>query len=242
MAHTLRRGAFVWKGLQEFTRKAYEQKSKYFVSKDMDVDLTDRVAVITGANQGIGKAAATALASKGASIYMVSRSHSRGEQARAEVARKASSSAVHLRVCDMGNLEQVRTLAAELSSLSVYALVQNAGCLLHERVLTDDGIESNFAVNVCGPYLLTELLAPQIQRLIVVSSGGAYSETLASSVKDMMLAQHKFDGTMQYARNKRQQIALCEHWAQKYSGTLEVCASMHPGWADTTAGARTMHT
>lgn len=230
-----RTAAFMWKGLSEFTRQAYLARKANFDPSDTSVDLSGRAIVITGGNQGIGFAAAEELAKKGASIYLVSRSQERGEEARKRLAASSSDDRVHLRICDMGVMAQVRTLASEFASEEfggVYALVNNAGCLLNERQVTDEGREKNFATNTLGPFLLTELLLPHTERVVMVSSGGAYTQDLRHSIDNLDMERGSFDGTAQYAKNKRQQIALAEHWSNSSS---KIAVSMHPGWADTTA-------
>ena len=230
MAYALRSTLFSLRGLREFSRQAHWSKRRKFAAEDLRVDLSNQRCVVTGANQGIGFATAQALALRGAHVLMISRSLERGEAARQQIASSANSHSISLKVCDMGSLSDVRRLAKELlADGPLHALVNNAGCLLHECILTEEGIEKNFATNTCGPFLLTELLLQHTRRIIFVSSGGAYTETLSDAVKDMMFISGTFNGTAQYARNKRQQIALCEHWAQQNIQSLDVCASMHPG-------------
>eukprot|EP01018_Ginkgo_biloba_P015829 Gb_22747 [translate_table: standard] len=90
-----------------------------------------------------------------------------------------------------------------------YNKVNNAGVLEHIRVTTVDGLELNFAVNVAGVYTITELLLPSLEkaapdaRVITVSSGGMYNVPLSD---DLQFSEGKFDGTTQYARNKRLQF------------------------------------
>uniref|UniRef100_A0A0E0GHU0 Syntaxin N-terminal domain-containing protein n=1 Tax=Oryza nivara TaxID=4536 RepID=A0A0E0GHU0_ORYNI len=97
-------------------------------------------------------------------------------------------------------------------------------------------LELNFAVNVAATYTLTELVMPLLEkaapdaRVITVSSGGMYTEPLN---KDLQFGENNFNGTQQYARNKRVQVALTERWSEKCSNKGVGFYSMHPGWADT---------
>ncbi|GJM98087.1 hypothetical protein PR202_ga15063 [Eleusine coracana subsp. coracana] len=104
-------------------------------------------------------------------------------------------------------------------------------------------LELNFAVNVAATYTLTELVMPLLEkaapdaRVITVSSGGMYTEPLN---KDLQFNDGNFDGTQQYARNKRVQVALTEWWSEKYRDKGVGFYSMHPGWADTPGVAKSL--
>ena len=110
------------------------------------------------------------------------------------------------------------------------------------RQVTPEGLEVNFATNTLAPFVLTEALLPLLQkaspagRVIVVSSGGQFTEDLVSD--DLQWERSGgFNGARQYARDKRRQTALTEHWAATHGGAEGgvFFASMHPGWADTDA-------
>lgn len=78
----------------------------------------------------------------------------------------------------------------------------------NEYKLNEDGIESNYATNVLGVYYLTKKIIPYLHnqsRVIIVSSGGMYTTPL---VNDDIFMKEDFDGTTQYARNKRMQVIL----------------------------------
>ena len=104
------------------------------------------------------------------------------------------------------------------------------------RALSPDGIELTFATNVLGPFLLTNLLLPLLERsaparIINVSSGGMYTQRIR--VDDLQSARGEFDGATAYARAKRAQVILTELWARRLEGSGVVVHAMHPGWADT---------
>jgi dehydrogenase/reductase SDR family protein 12 len=88
-------------------------------------------------------------------------------------------------------------------------LVHNAGCMIHEKNYNKDGVETNFATNTFALFYLTRLLLPLLHkesRVITVSSGGMLTQKLVTD--DLYMDEDKFDGTTQYARNKRQQICI----------------------------------
>jgi NAD(P)-dependent dehydrogenase (short-subunit alcohol dehydrogenase family) len=194
--------------------------------------------VITGASTGLGLATARMCAKAGASVVLISRDPERGEAALNEVRGLASrDSSVGFLQCDLSDLDSVRQLAAKLakSHPAIDALVLNAGVLLHERRITDDGIELAWATNVVGPYLLEQLLLGQREaaagRVVMVTSGGAYSQRLA--LPEVDAAGDRYDGSAVYARTKRAQIALAELQAEQLADRGIAVHAVHPGWADT---------
>src|SRR5882762_1209076 len=100
-----------------------------------DDTLHGKVAMVTGANAGMGKEIALALAGKGATLVMVSRNAERGEAARADVQARTGNQAVDLLVGDVSSLESVRQLAQQLRARhpQLHVLVNNAGVTLPKR-------------------------------------------------------------------------------------------------------------
>ena len=199
------------------------------------MELKGRVAVVTGANQGIGFETAKGLAARGATLHIVCRNRERGEAARAAIVAATSNEAVQLHVADLSSLAQTKALAETLLAQGpLHFLVNNAGCLVNPRTETSEGLEANFATNTLAPFVLTELLLPALAqaqpaaRVVAVSSGGQYTEELV--VGDLQWAtEGGFDGARQYARDKSRQTALTERWAQDHPNLLFF--TMHPGWA-----------
>jgi NAD(P)-dependent dehydrogenase (short-subunit alcohol dehydrogenase family) len=177
------------------------------------------------------------LAEAGASVTMVSRSRKRAAEAIAEVIQCAAGGTVDFVEADMSDLGSVRELARHLNAAhpKLDALVLNAGVLLHERTITPDGIELAWATNVVGPFLLEQLLLPNLEaahgRVVMVTSGGAYSEGLALPAVD--LDGDSYDGPAVYARTKRAQIALAELQSAELAEVGVTVHAVHPGWADT---------
>jgi NAD(P)-dependent dehydrogenase (short-subunit alcohol dehydrogenase family) len=137
---------------------------------------------------------------------------------------------------DISRLASVRSAAVRLRKRPVDVLVHNAGVLADRRIETDDGLELSFATHVMGPFLLTRLLQPALEkssdaRVIWVSSGGMYTRRL--EVRDPSWEEREYDGIVAYAEAKRAQVVLAELWAEELRGTSVVVNSMHPGWADT---------
>uniref|UniRef100_A0AAX7U3U1 Dehydrogenase/reductase (SDR family) member 12 n=1 Tax=Astatotilapia calliptera TaxID=8154 RepID=A0AAX7U3U1_ASTCA len=229
----------VWlvKGLQEYTKSGYEAAAKHFVPADLDVNLNGRSFMVTGANSGIGKAAAQEIAKRGGTVHMVCRNKGRAEAAKGEIVESSKNENVHVHIVDMSSARQVWEFAQSFSqNNTLHVLINNAGCMVNQRELTEEGLEKNFATNTLGTYILTTALIPALKkvedpRVITVSSGGMLTQKL--DVDDLQFEKGTFDGTMAYAQNKRQQVILTERWAAQHKEIH--FSSMHPGWADTPA-------
>ena len=197
-----------------------------------------KVVLITGATSGLGLAAADGFARLGAEVWLAVRNRERGEAARETILEHLSDADVHLGLCDLSRLDSVRQFAERFTTEAprLDVLVNNAGVLTQERELSANGIELTLATNVIGPFLLTQLLIPMLERsvpsrIVNVSSGGMYTQKLRAD--DLQSEQEDFDGPTVYARTKRAEVVLSEMWAQRLAGAGVTVHAMHPGWADT---------
>ncbi|CAL1363232.1 unnamed protein product [Linum trigynum] len=242
---TWRQTAFGVFGYMNFTKSAFLEHAKQFKPEDMEKRIDGKNCVVTGANSGIGYATAEGLASRGGTVYMVCRNKERGEAALSEIRSSTGNPNVHLEVCDLSSVNDIKSFAARFSSkeVPVHVLVNNAGLLENSKITTSEGFELNFAVNVLGTYTMTELMRPMLEkaapdsRVITVSSGGMYTTPLTT---DLQFSDGNFDGVAQYARNKRAQVALTENWAEMYKDKGISFYSMHPGWAETPGVAKSL--
>ncbi|XP_065881298.1 uncharacterized protein [Euphorbia lathyris] len=242
---TWRSTAFGVYGYLNFTKSGFLEHSKNFKPEDMQIRIEGKNCMVTGANSGIGYATVEGLASRGANVYMVCRNKERGEAALSEIRTTTGNQNVHLEVCDLSSVSEIKSFTSRFVSkdVPVHVLINNAGLLENERVSTSEGLELNFAVNVLGTYAMTELMVPLLEkaapnaRVITVSSGGMYTTPLTT---DLQFSDEKFNGVEQYARNKRVQVALTEKWAEMYKDRGISFYSMHPGWAETPGVAKSL--
>ncbi|XP_010530130.1 PREDICTED: dehydrogenase/reductase SDR family member 12 [Tarenaya hassleriana] len=237
--------AFGAYGYLNFTKNGFVEHSKRFNPEDMQIQIDGKNCVVTGANSGIGYATAKGLASQGATVYMVCRNKERGEEALSKIQSSTGNKNLHLEVCDLSSVQEIKSFASRFASkdVPVHVLVNNAGLLENKRITTPEGYELNFAVNVLGTYTMTELMLPLLEKaapdakVITVSSGGMYTSPLTT---DLQFSEERFNGVEQYARNKRLQVALTEKWAEKYKNKGIGFYSMHPGWAETPGVANSL--
>jgi NAD(P)-dependent dehydrogenase (short-subunit alcohol dehydrogenase family) len=203
-----------------------------------DERLAGRRVLVTGASSGIGEALCTRLYEGGAEVHMLVRDAERGADARRRIEAGGGSGSLELWLCDISDLDEVRRFAGAFGDRhdSLDALVHNAGALTEHRELSAQGRELTFATHVLGPFLLSELLRPRLQRgiepiVIFVSSGGMY--TARADLDDLELERRDFDGTRAYAHAKRLQVVLAAELARRdHAGGVLYC-SLHPGWVDT---------
>ncbi len=119
-------------------------------------------------------------------------------------------------------------------------LVNNAGVMPLERSVTEEGFELTFATNVLGPFLLTRLLMPSLEkgsepRIVMVSSGGMYGSGF--SLFDPQLERREYRPSAVYAHTKRAEVMLADEFDVRFRPTA---CSMHPGWAETPGVAESL--
>ncbi|CAL8463520.1 g3054 [Coccomyxa elongata] len=135
--------------------------------------------LITGATDGIGKHTAARLAKLGATVLLHGRNQHKADEAAKEIQKKIGGQGhVHAYAADMAVLGQVRELASRVQKdhPSIDILINNAGVFPERKILTEDGFEQTWAVNVLAPFLLTSLLVKSVkERIINVSSISASS-------------------------------------------------------------------
>ncbi|XP_066032212.1 dehydrogenase/reductase SDR family member 12 isoform X5 [Chamaea fasciata] len=218
-------------------RGGYESASKHFNPADVEVDVAGRSFLVTGANSGIGKATAKEIARRGGTVHLVCRNKERAEVAKEEIVSETGNQNIFLHIVDISNPKEIWNFAEKFrNEHKLNVLINNAGCMVNTRELTEDGLEKNFATNTLGTYIMTTALVPLLEkaadaRVITVSSGGMLVQKL--NISDLQSGNGPFDGTMVYAQNKRQQVVLTEQWAKAHRNIH--FSVMHPGWADTPA-------
>lgn len=194
--------------------------------------LHGRVALVTGANSGLGKVVATELARLGATVAMVARDPGRGTAAQNEIRASSGSQAVHLFCADLSSQEAVRTLAsrvlAQFDRLDL--LINNAGTAFRERRLSVDGIEMALAVNHLAPFLLTSLLLERLAasapaRIINV---GTRIDT-AMDLDDLQWEQRRYRMMAAYGQSKLGLIHFTYELARRLQGTGVTVNCVFPG-------------
>jgi retinol dehydrogenase 14 len=191
-----------------------------------------KTCIVTGTSSGIGKETAVALARAGANVAIVCRTRDKGERALAEI-RQRSGGDVALFVADFGSQRAVRALAVRLATTlpRIDVLVNNAGLILDERVLTEDGLETTFAVNHIGYFLLARLLEPKLvasapARVVNVASRTHRSGTIRF---DDLMGARRYDGWKAYTQSKLANVVFTYELARRLAGSGVTVNCLHPG-------------
>jgi NAD(P)-dependent dehydrogenase (short-subunit alcohol dehydrogenase family) len=193
-----------------------------------------RVCVVTGATAGIGQAAATELARRGATVVLVARSAERAARTRDALVRAAGHDRVQVVLADLAAQAQVRAAAAEIIGrfTPVHVLVNGAAVYTRTRKGSPDGIELQLAVNHLAPFLLTNLLLDRLvasapARVVALSSGAHFSA--APRWDDLQMARGRYRGFRQYANTKLYNLWTARELARRHPPTELTANAMHPG-------------
>ncbi len=196
--------------------------------------LAGKTAVITGATQGIGLEAAKALAAQGARIIITARDASRGEKAKADI-KAAGKVDVDVVAVDFASMASIREGAAAVRALtpSIDILLNNAGAVYSERVITPDGLELTFAVNHIGYFLWTHELLEHVKkgtasRIVNVASTAHMSARSGVSWHDLDRKDGKI-GMLVYGETKLMNILFTRELARRLSGSGVTANCLHPG-------------
>lgn len=195
-------------------------------------DLSDRHVVITGANTGIGKETARALARRGARVTMLGRTEAKTRPVIDELAREAGHDRFGFVALDLGDLASVRACAAELVKRgdAIDVLINNAG-LAGPRGLTKDGFELAFGTNHLGHFLLTREVLPLLARgraarVVNVASASHY-QAKRIDWDALRKPTSSVTGMPEYAVSKLSNVLFTAELARRQPG-LGVHA-LHPG-------------
>jgi NAD(P)-dependent dehydrogenase (short-subunit alcohol dehydrogenase family) len=202
-------------------------------------DQGGRVAIVTGANSGIGLETARALAGAGARVILGCRDVGKGKQAEADILRTHPGASLRCIALDLADLESVRSFASKCLSTepAIDILCNNAGIMMCPRGETKDGFELQFGTNHLGHFALTGLLLDGLQaaehaRVVTVSS---LYHRMGRIDFGNLNADRRYDRTAAYQQSKLANLifafALARRLAASGSGVLSVAS--HPGWTAT---------
>lgn len=198
--------------------------------------MKDKIILITGATDGIGKAAALKLAQTGATILVHGRNQSKAEAARDEIKSVTNNSSICAYWADLASLRQIedmaRKLHQEVSHLDI--LINNAGVYMNQRQITEDGYEMTFAVNHLAPFLLTLLMLGWLRkspssRIVTVSSMIHGSRI---DFKDLQLEKN-YSGGSAYSLSKLCNILFTYALAERPLDRTITANCLHPGVINT---------
>jgi len=223
--------------LRSFTRHGYVTGRRVWAP--MSERMEGRHVVLTGANSGIGLAAAIDLASAGASLTLIVRDEAKAAHTAETIKEATGRTDIRFEFADLSLLKDTDTLIDRLLAKgeAIDVLINNAGALFNEHTMTSEGLEKSYALLLLSPWRLSERLLPLLQnhdttaRIINVVSGGMYAERL--NLKRLNMTSDGYRGARAYAQCKRALSIMTEIWAERWQEQNIVVNAMHPGWSDT---------
>jgi NAD(P)-dependent dehydrogenase (short-subunit alcohol dehydrogenase family) len=191
-------------------------------------DMTGRTVIVTGANSGIGEAAARALAAHGARVVLAVRNTAKGHEAAGRMAGTTD-----VRRLDLASLDSVRQFAAEWVD-EIDLLINNAGIMIPPHSQTADGFEMQFGTNHLGHFALTNLLLEHVTDRVVTVSSGAHRFG-AIDFDDLNWEHKPYRAWRAYGQSKLANLLFTAELQRRLTaaGSTVRATAAHPGYAAT---------
>ncbi|TCJ96388.1 oxidoreductase [Nocardia alba] len=206
-------------------------------SLDSAGDQSGRIAVVTGANTGIGLEIARDLAHRGATVVLACRNAERAAAARADILAGAADASVYVEELDTSSLTSVGLCAGRLRERwpVIDLLINNAGVMAKQHTVTEEGFELDFVTNFLGHFALTGHLADTLSaapaaRVVTVSSLTHRRRNATLDYDDLTL-HRGFDSELAYARSKMASMTFMIELQRRFaaSGSRAISLAAHPG-------------
>ncbi|MEW6776081.1 MAG: SDR family oxidoreductase [Bdellovibrionota bacterium] len=196
-----------------------------------------KICLVTGSNSGIGFETVVGLARQGATVIMACRDSEKSRNALADAKNRSGSTDILLLSVDLSSQASIRKLADEFKAnyKRLDVLLHNAGYVSYKKELSPDGIETQFAVNLLAPFLLSNLLLDVLQksapsRIVVVSSD---SHRMGWLNFDNLQGEKRYIGLLQYGHTKLAVNLAMLELARRLEGTGVTVNCLHPGGVKT---------
>ena len=207
-------------------------------------NLKNKTVVISGATNGIGKAAAIELSKERSKLIFTYRNESLANDLLAEIKDLSPDTQVHSVYCDFSNQDSIKKCAEEINEMceNIDVLINNAGVVNTSYHETSDGIENTFAVNHLGYFLFTNLLLHKLKgesetRIINVSSA-AHSFVKEIQWQDINFKNNFKQGLRCYGQSKLANLLFTRYLAIKLSTENISVNAIHPGGVNTSLGSQ----
>ncbi|HXB16092.1 MAG TPA: oxidoreductase [Solirubrobacteraceae bacterium] len=191
--------------------------------------MTGRTAIVTGANSGIGRAAANALAGAGARIVLAVRDREKGERAAAEMPGETE-----VRPLDLASLASVREFAGGWDGGEIDLLINNAGVMVPPLTRTADGFELQFGTNHLGHFALTNLLLERVTGRVVTVASSAHKMGRID-FDDLNWERRSYRAWPAYGQSKLANLLFTAELQRRLTeaGSPVIATAAHPGYAAT---------
>lgn len=202
-------------------------------------DQSGRVAVVTGANSGLGLVTAAALAAAGATVVLAVRDPEKGRQAQAHIRAATAGAKVEVQRLDLGSLASVREAAAELRDRfpQLDLLINNAGVMFAgPSASTDDGFEMQLGTNHLGHFALTGLLLDRMltvagSRVVTVTSNGHRQARI--DFDDLHWRKRRYSYLGAYGQSKLANVLFTYGLQRRLAAHRTIATVAHPGASKT---------
>jgi len=191
------------------------------------------ICLITGATDGIGKVTATALAGRGYAVVLAARNEAKAASVIREIVAATGNHDVDYLPADLTSLAQLRRLADTFTIRypRLDVLINNAGIVMPQRALTEDGFETTFQVNYLSQFYLTHLLLSDLERSpqgrIVNLSSSVYR--VGKFEPDNLQGEQRFSAVRAYAASKLLVLLFTMELAHRLASTRITANAVHPG-------------
>lgn len=191
-----------------------------------------KIAIITGATNGIGKATAKALLNKGYEVHLVARNAEKAAAVKQELTQGKNPDLCRIKIADLTDLQSVKNLAEEIKSKvnHIDVLVNNAGGVFEQRQESKDGLEMHFALNHMAHFVLTteleSLLKSSKSRIVNVSSE---AHRVAKPNLDDLAEKINYSPMRVYGNVKLYNIWFTKEVAKRWGSSGVTSYAVHPG-------------
>ena len=203
--------------------------------------MKNKIVLVSGANSGIGKSTALALAKQGAQVILQCRSEERGEAARKEIIEASGNDNIDLMLCDLASHDSIRQFAKEFREAygHIDVLVNNAGGIFGKKELSPDNREYTIGLNHMGyflntHYLMDLVLAGEMKRVVNVSS--LAHKFVAKIDWDNLEGEKTFGQFYQYGLSKLFNVYFTTELSKRYASEGLISNCLHPGVVNTGFG------
>ena len=199
--------------------------------------LDNKLAIVTGANSGMGMATVEALSDEGARVIMLCRNEKRGREAFEKLMEKKDRQ-IELMFCDLGDYSSIRLFVSQIKEKydRIDILVNNAGFISLDRQETKEGLERQFGINHIGHFLLTTKLLDLMgegSRIVVVASGAHKAGKIHF---DDINLKHGYNVVKAYSQSKLANVLFTKELSKRLKDRGITVNCCHPGAVATNMG------
>jgi len=198
------------------------------------IDLTGRIALVTGGSSGLGKETSRALAAHGAQVILTARDVPKGEGVAAEIRESTGNANVSVEALELGSLASIRAFAERMLAKHprLDLLINNAGVMACPQGKTSDGFALQFGSNHLGHFLMTCLLVPALRRgtaarVVSLSSRGHHMSPVA--FEDVPFEHRAYDKWLSYGQAKTANVLFAVGLEKRLGASGIHANAVHPG-------------